>query len=347
MTQLTCICTERTKTMGKKWIALLMSAVLVLSTVGLSGCGGNSQEKDVKDTPTTAAKKEDMDKTQTEDTQSSVEDTEYPLTITDGLGDEITFEKEPERVISLAPANTEILFALGAGDRIKGRTDYCSYPEEASEVESIGTYSEPNTELIISMEPDVVFATDYIDDSIREQIESTGAKVVVYTSKNVYVVLDLIIQMGLILNLNENAAELVDSMNTELEEIEQIVASNQEEKSVFVDLGSFYSVGPGALLYDMLDRIGVTNITADTETAYPQLSVESIIEKNPDIYISLYSSPDELKQTAGLDELDCIKNNNIIFFEALSQEADTIQRPSPRVVEGIRLLAEKIYPDLF
>ena len=197
------------------------------------------------------------------------------------------------------------------------------------------------------MEPDVVFATDYIDDSIREQIESTGAKVVVYTSRNVYVVLDLIIQMGLILNLNENAAELVDSMNTELQEIEQIVASNQEEKSVFVDLGSFYSVGPGALLYDMLERIGVTNITADTETAYPQLSVESIIEKNPDVYISLYSSPDELKQTAGLDELDCIKNNNIIFFEALSQEADTIQRPSPRVVEGIRLLAEKIYPDLF
>ena len=231
--------------MGKKWIALLMSAILILSTVGLSGCGGNSQERDAENSPTAAAKKEDMDETQTEDIQSSVEDTEYPLTITDGLGDEITFEKEPERVISLAPANTEILFALGAGDRVKGRTDYCSYPEEASEIESIGTYSEPNTELIISMEPDVVFATDYIDDSIREQIESTGAKVVVYTSRNVYVVLDLIIQMGLILNLNENAAELVDSMNTELQEIEQIVASNQEEKSVFVDLGSFYSVGPG------------------------------------------------------------------------------------------------------
>ena len=333
--------------MRKKWIALLMSAILILSAAVLAGCGGDNQETDAKESPTAAADQEDTAENSAEDTQSSIQDTEYPLTITDGLGDEVTFEKEPERVISLAPASTEILFALGAGDRVKGRTDYCSYPEEASKVQSIGTYSAPNTELIISMEPDVVFATDYVDDSIREQVEATGAKVVVYTAGNVSVVLDTILQMGLILNLNKNAAELLDSMRADLEEIEQIVASNQEEKSVFVDLGSFYSVGPGALLYDMLDRIGVTNITADTETAYPQLSVESIIEKNPDIYISLYSSPDELKQTAGLHELDCIKNDNIIFFEALSNEADIIQRPSPRVVEGIRFLAEKIYPDLF
>lgn len=333
--------------MGKKGIALLMSAILILSAAFLTGCGGNSQEAVEKETPTAAADKEDTAKNQTEDTQSGDRTTEYPLTITDGLGNEITFEQEPKRVISLAPANTEILFALGAGDRVKGRTDYCSYPEEASEVESIGTYSEPNTELIISMEPDVVFATDYVDDSIREQVESTGAKIVVYAAANVDAVLDTILQMGLILNLNENAAELTDSMRADLEEVQQIVASNEEEKSVFVDLGSFYSVGPGSLLYDMLDRIGVTNITADTDTAYPQLSVESIIEKNPDIYISLYSPPDELKQTAGLDELDCIKNDNIIFFEALSEEGDIIQRPSPRVVEGIRFLAEKIYPDLF
>ncbi len=333
--------------MERKWIALLLSAILMLSATALAGCTQSDQGADAKESPTAAADKADASENQPEDTKGSASDVEYPLTITDGLGDEVTFEKEPQRVISLAPASTEILFALGAGDRVKGRTDYCSYPEEAAKVESIGTYSDPNTELIISMEPDVVFATDYVDDGIREQVEATGAKVVVYTAANVDAVLDTILQMGLILNLNENAAELVDSMRADLEEVQQITASHPEEKSVFVDLGSFYSVGPGSLLYDMLDRIGVENITEDTGTAYPQLSAESIIEKDPDIYISLYSTPDELKQTAGLDELDCVKNDSILFFEALSEEADIIQRPSPRVVEGIRLLAEKIYPDLF
>ncbi|MCI9546977.1 MAG: ABC transporter substrate-binding protein [Lachnospiraceae bacterium] len=335
--------------MDKRRKMMLFSLLMTLAMAIMTGCGGNEKKEDVKGSQETADESQvEENKTQEDEQQVKEGDrTKYPLTITDSLGNEVTIQKEPERVVSLAPADTEILFALGAGDRVKGRTDYCSYPEEASEVESIGTYTSPNTELILSMEPDVIFASDYIDDSIKEQVESTGAKTVVFSANSVEEVQDVILQAGQILNLNEKAKELTDSMKADLKELQDTVASVKAPKSVFVDIGSFYSAGPGSLLADMLDKMGVNNIAADTEEAYPQISVEAIIEKNPDIYLSLYSTPEEIKKTAGLNELECIKNDNIIFYEALSEEADVVQRPSPRVVEGMRLLAEQIYPDLF
>lgn len=318
--------------MTKKWKMFLMAVVLTMTMTAMTGCKDKSSEKNAEEASPKEAEK-------AEDDSSS---TAYPLTITDSLGNEVTIEECPKRVISLSPASTEILFALGAGDRVKGRTDYCSYPEEAAAVESIGTYTSPNTELIISMEPDVIFASDYIDDSIRSQVEAAGAKVVVFSANSIDEVQDVILQAGQILDLDENAEDLVASMDEDLQKVEDMTAG-QESLTAFVDIGSFYSAGPGSLLGDMLERLHVTNIAADTEEAYPQLSVETIIEKDPDIYISLYSTPEELKATAGLGDLDCIKNDRIIFYEALCNEADMIQRPGPRVVKGMLLLAEQIY----
>src|SRR5699024_6771797 len=107
-----------------------------------------------------------------------------------------------ERVLSLSPANTETLFALGAGERIVGRTDYCNYPEEAADVPSIGTYTSPNTELIISMTPDVIFASDFIDEAIRSQVENAGASVIVFSANNIESVEQDILTAGQVLNLN-------------------------------------------------------------------------------------------------------------------------------------------------
>lgn len=321
--------------MKKRMMSLLMSGMLLASAFCFSACGGDAGQETAKET-----------KTNTEN-NAAVADTTYPLTITDDLGMEVTIESEPESIVSLAPSCTEILFAVGAGDRVKGRTDYCSYPEEAAKVESIGTYSSPNTELIISMEPDVVFVADYIDDSIRASVEGAGAKVVVFSATTVESVEKDIELAGQILNLNDEAEEIVTGMQTDLEEIQDKLAAKTEDKSVFVDIGSFYSAGPGSLYDDVLNKVGVTNIAAESGETWPQLSVETIIEKNPDVYISTYTKPDELKATAGINELDCIKNDQIVYFDGYSPEADMIQRAGPRIVEGVRILAESIYPELF
>ena len=330
-------------------LTLMLSAAAVFA----AGCGGNAEETDHTQEESTEGFQDEG----TEDAEDSVSEgksdrtdggeTQYPLTVTDDLGNSVTIEEEPQRVISLSPANTETLFALGADEKIVGRTDYCTYPEEAAEVDSIGSYTSPNTELIISLSPDVIFASDYIDDAVREQVENAGAKVIVFTANDLESVEQDILTAGQVLNQNQEAADLVNGMESDMEEIQGILAAKTEAKSAFIDLGDYYSAGPGSLLGSVLDDIGVENVVADTGEAWPQVSVEKIIESDPDVYISLFTAPEELKQVAGLSSLDCIQNDQIIYYDGLSPEADLIQRAGPRLVEGMRLLAEQIYPELF
>lgn len=339
--------------MKKKTISVMLTLMLSAAAVFAAGCGGNAEETDHTQEEST----EGFQAEGTEDAEDSVSEgqsdstgggeTQYPLTVTDDLGNSVTIEEEPQRVISLSPANTETLFALGADEKIVGRTDYCTYPEEAAEVDSIGSYTSPNTELIISLSPDVIFASDYIDDAVREQVENAGAKVIVFTANDLESVEQDILTAGQVLNQNQEAADLVNGMESDMEEIQGILAAKTEAKSAFIDLGDYYSAGPGSLLGSVLDDIGVENVVADTGEAWPQVSVEKIIESDPDVYISLFTAPEELKQVAGLSSLDCIQNDQIIYYDGLSPEADLIQRAGPRLVEGMRLLAEQIYPELF
>ena len=339
--------------MKKKTISVMLTLMLSAAAVFAAGCGGNAEETDHTQEEST----EGFQAEGTEDAEDSVSEgqsdstdggeTQYPLTVTDDLGNSVTIEEEPQRVISLSPANTETLFALGADEKIVGRTDYCTYPEEAAEVDSIGSYTSPNTELIISLSPDVIFASDYIDDAVREQVENAGAKVIVFTANDLESVEQDILTAGQVLNQNQEAVDLVNGMGSDMEEIQGILAAKTEAKSAFIDLGDYYSAGPGSLLGSVLDDIGVENVVADTGEAWPQVSVEKIIESDPDVYISLFTAPEELKQVAGLSSLDCIQNDQIIYYDGLSPEADLIQRAGPRLVEGMRLLAEQIYPELF
>lgn len=330
--------------MSRKIMKLLLSIVMTI-TVFVSGCGAGGQEADTGETPETAKEAESQDETSAEE-ESTETSGAYPVTVTDSYGNEIVIEEEPERIISLTPANTEILFAIGAGERMVGRTDYCTYPKEAQAVESIGNYWTPNAELIISKDPDVIF-TEYLEDSIKQQIEAAGTKVVTYTANSIQETEDLILLMGQVLNLDENAKALVDSMEKDLDEVMIALAPLSTYKSVFLDLGDYYSAGPGSLLDDVLNKVNVFNIAADGGEAWPQVSLEVIIEKNPDIYISMHSTPEELAGMAGISGLDCIKNGDIIYIEENSPDSELVARPGPRIVEGVRLLAEKIYPERF
>lgn len=334
--------------MKKQIVSHIMAGVLSLTLLFSAGCGAGQNTGSENNTESTVSSVGEADSSsQSSEDDSTSGETSYPLTVTDDLGNEVTIEKEPERVVSLSPANTETLFAIGAGERVVGRTDYCDYPAEAAEIESIGSYSTPNTELIISMTPDVVFASDYIDDSIRSQIEGVGAAVVVFSANDVDSVEKNIETAGQIMNLNDEASGVTDEMTAQLEEIKAAVADRSGEKSAFIDLGSYYSSGTGSLLGNMLNDLGIKNIAEDTGEMWPQLSVEKIIESNPDIYISLYTTPEELKQVSGLSDMECIKNDSIIFYDGLSEEADIIQRAGPRLVEGTKLLAEQIFPESF
>ena len=277
----------------------------------------------------------------------AAEDTTYPLEITDDLGNQVTFEEAPETIVSLSPAATEILYAIGAGDKVVGRTDYCDYPQEVADVDSIGSYAEPNMELIIEKAPDVIFVSDYIDDSIRSQVEAIGTKVFIFSANDIEAAENDIQAAGQILNLNDEAKEVTEGMEADRADLQDILSGKEEEKSVFIDIGSYYSAGPGSLLDSLLKEIQAENVAEDTGETWPQLSVERIIEKDPNVYVSLYTKPEELKEVSGLADLDCIANDNIVYFDGLSNEANMMQRPGPRLVQGAKILAESIYPELF
>ncbi|MBC3886816.1 ABC transporter substrate-binding protein [Acetobacterium paludosum] len=273
--------------------------------------------------------------------------TTYPLTITDDSGTSITIDKEPQKIVSLSPSDTEIIFAIGEGSKLVGRTDYCDYPEEASAVTSIGSFSSPNLEKIIELAPDIVMSSDFVSDEMSQQLKAIGAQVIVVNPTSIDGVMNNIVMAGEISNANDKAKEVVEGMEKQRQELIAKAETIKEPKSVFIDIGKFYTAGPGSMLDSMLTDLNAKNIAADATSQWAQLSTEAIIAANPDVYISLYTKPDVIKATPGFDKINAIANNNLVYFEYLTPESDMVQRPGPRIIEGMALLAQSIYPNVF
>lgn len=281
-----------------------------------------------------------------ENTTGETTETAYPLTITDDLGNEVTFEKAPEKIVSVAPSNTEILFALGLGEQIIGRDNQSNYPEEAQAIEIVGDYSGPNTELIIDLAADVVFAHGSVPEDIKQLLESSGIQVVIFNPSNIDGVLKNIETVGQIANVQEEAKKLVDNMKEKRQEIVE-KAGEVGERKVFIDLGDFYSVGPNSFIDSMLQEINIANIAGEADTPYPEMSLEKIIEANPDVYITTFTPEEEIKNIEGIESINAFKNDSIIEIPSGTPENDMIQRPGPRVIDGLEIYAEAIYPEAF
>lgn len=316
--------------MNKMKKMLLLIAVVII-TFTWTGC-----TKTGSDTKTDA----------NEQKEAAATKTTYPLTIEDDLGNKVTFDKEPQKIVSVAPSNTEILFALGLGDKVIGRTEYCNYPAQASDVEVVGGFSGPNTEKIIDLAPDVVFAYSSVSKDVKQLLEASNIKVVIYYPSSIDGILTNIKQVGQIANVQSNANELVKNMSIKRKEITAKV-KDVKQKKVFVDIGNYYSVGPNSFIGSMLKEINVKNIATDANTDYPALTLEKIIEANPDVYISTITPAADIKKVVGIDSTQAYKDNMIIEFPFGTVEHDMIQQPGPRVVDGLEIYAKSIYPELF
>jgi len=273
--------------------------------------------------------------------------TVYPLTITDDAGNKVTIDKEPTKIVSLTPSNTEILFALGAGSRVAGRSENDNYPAEAKSIPVVGGLSGPNTESIIKLAPEVVFAIKgSLTDEAQKLLESSGIKVVTFNPANIDGVYSDIRIAGEICNTQTKAKALTDSMQAKREEILAKIA-NVKPKKVFVDLGGLYTAGQGSFIDSMLKELKADNVAAQTTGEWPQLSVEQIVSSDPDVYISLYSNIDDLKAVSGLSSTTAFKNGNVKVIETGTADNDVVQRPGPRVIDGLEIYAKTIYPEAF
>lgn len=313
----------------KKWQVLSSAALLTLT---LAACG---------------AEEEAADKSTAKNSAETTETAQFPLTQTDALGKEITIEKSPERIISLIPSNTEILFGLGIDEQIIAVNDNDNYPEAALAKEKVGGM-EFNLEQIIALQPDLVLAHESNLYSFNEeaiaQLEAIGITVfVVKDAKTFEETYTTIEQIGQMTNKVQQAADMITSIKTGIDEIEVKVA-DLEEKSVFIVVGTapdLYAAGQETFINEMLEVLDVEN--AVPELGWPMYSTEQFVASNPDAILVTYESDIEAIQTNdAYSEMDAVKNDQVKLVDG-----DTTSRQGPRIVEGIESLAEAIYPEAF
>jgi iron complex transport system substrate-binding protein len=275
------------------------------------------------------------------------------IEIVDGLGTTIRLAGPAQRVVSLAPSNTEILFAVGAGAQVVGRDEFTNYPAEALNLPSVGgSMGNYNAEAIVGLKPDLVLAAEINSPELIKELQNLGLTVF-YLSNPVS--LD-----GMYANLS-TVAQLTgqtEQTNTMIEALKQRVAAVKSQlgtpaslPTVFYELDAStpnapYTIGPGSFMDLLIKEAGGVNITADQTSPWVQLSLEALVVKDPEIILlgdSNYGvTPESVGQRAGWEDLKAVKNGKVLPFND-----DLVSRPGPRLVDGLEELAKLFHPEIF
>lgn len=272
--------------------------------------------------------------------------TVYPLTFVDSFDREVVIESEPMKIVSIAPSVTETVYAIGAGDKLVARTDYCDYPAEALDVSSIGSLSEPNIESIAALEPDLIIASTHFKEETLAKLEELGLKVVVLVAQDSFEsVYDVIGNTGLLINKNDEAAALVDDMNKKVSKVSKIVEGSERPTVYYVvgfgEYGDYTATGE-TFISQMITMAGGENIAKDA-TGW-SFSLESIVAGNPDYVICKNTGDTKatLEKTNGYMDLDAVKNGRLMEIDS-----NMIDRMGPRLADGLYELAKIIHPERF
>ena len=262
-------------------------------------------------------------------------------TVTDELGRSIQVPAQAQRIVSLAPSVTEILFALGAGDRVVGVTSYCDYPPEAREKPHVGDTLKPSFEKMVALKADlVIISTASQVEAAFRRLEELGIPVYVSNPRSIDGVIESIDKLGELIDARERARRLTDALRSRIATIETRVAGTSRP-SVLVILGTepLITAGSGSFINDLISRAGARSISGEENADYPQYSVETVIAKQPEI-ILLQAGGNEL--TPRLRQTPAARSNRVYHIED-----DLLLRPGPRIVDGLEQLAAKFHPELF
>lgn len=275
------------------------------------------------------------------------------LTFTDGLGRAIMLDGPAQRIVSLAPSNTEILFAIGAGDQVVGRDEFADYPEAAKTIESVGgSMGEYSSEAIVGLKPDLVLAAEINPPELVKQLEDLG--LTVYYLKNPTTIEEMYGKLEIVGQLTgHDVQDLVESLKARVAAVDEKIKSVTDKPVVFYEVDGTdatkpYTIGPGTFVDLLISRAGGVNFatTAGITDQYPQVSLEQIVATNPDVIVlgdSMWgTTPESVKARAGWEVLDAVKNDQIFPFDD-----NLVSRPGPRLVDGLEQLAKLLHPDLF
>lgn len=278
----------------------------------------------------------------------------FPITIKDATGEKVTIEQKPKKIVSLIPSNTEVVFALGLGKKVVGVSDYDNYPEETKEIEKVGGM-EMNTEMIVSLKPDLVLAhasSAHNSNEGLQQLKDAGIDVLVVNDAQSFdQVYDSINMIGQATGEQEKAKGIVTDMKTKLKDIQEKAKSVKEadRKTVFVEVSpspEIYTPGKNTFMNEMLQIISAENAAAELD-GWAKIDEESMIAANPDVIITTYGyytkdAVSQVKGRKGWQDVNAVKDDQV--FDVHS---DLVTRSGPRLIEGVEELAKSVYPNLF
>ena len=260
----------------------------------------------------------------------------------------------PQRIISLSPGVTEILFAIGAGDQVVGVTDFCNYPEKAKSLPRVGGLLNPSYETLITLQPDLIIHQPN-KHKIKNFVDKLGIRNLPISMLSFEQIFSSIKEIGIAIHREQAADQLIQSMQEKIDFHRKRLA-NVSKKSVLLILGisndsmrELYGVGPKTFLGEMLALAGGNNILSETQAQYPKVSKEFIIHESPEIIIEIgrtdiLTEESSVKRRQGWQKFSTIravKNNNIHMIGA-----DYILIPGPRLVNIIPHFVKAIHPEI-
>lgn len=280
----------------------------------------------------------------------STAEASFPVTVTDDDGEAVTIDTPPTRIVTFAPSATEIVFALGLGDRLVGVSGpYDDHPAAAKRVEEVGGAGEfgvdPNLEKVVSLQPDL-FLTIAGGDQWKKRLRDLGVPVFTIDSTDLDDVAHDIGTVGRLTGAMDAAAEVASEILAQAEEVEQRIAGEPAVSCFFeVFYPPLLTVGPDTFIGDLLDRAGCDSVSGDAKTDYPTWSVDDLVREDPMAYLVSSESGVTAKAVAarpGFGAVGAVAAGRVVLIDS-----DLVSRPGPRIAAGLWLLAEALHPEAF
>lgn len=279
---------------------------------------------------------------------SSQRYTHESLVLIDSRGVEVTFDKTPEKIVSLMPSNTEILYALDCGDKIIAVSDYCNYPEDTNNKQKLPTGEQLNIEAIVALNADVAIlgSMTAMEDQVN-QLEQAGVKVIVTEANNLSETYGIIEMLGTVMGKEKEAANIVKEMKDGFEKIKEEVG-NKDSRKVYVEVSpleyGLWSCGQNTFIQELMDIVGAKNIFDDIQ-GWSAVSEEQVLTRNPAVILTT-SSPltgiedpvGEIASRANWNQIDAVRNRRVVMLDS-----DMISRPGPRLLDAAKELVKAIY----
>jgi iron complex transport system substrate-binding protein len=267
---------------------------------------------------------------------------------TDEIGRRVEIPAAVKRIVSLAPNLTEIVFALGEGDRLAGDTDYCDYPAEATKKPHVGGTVNPNLEQVVALAPDVVLATAINRRETVDALTRIGVPVYATDPHSVDGMIASVENIGKVLHAEKNAARLAEDLRGRLSDIDRRMAGTELRRVLFVVwTAPLISIGSGTFIADALRRAGARSVVVTTEE-WPRVNLEEIVRLQPEFLVfpdthggDTRHDIDVLRARPGWRDLDALRRGKIVII------SDAINRPAPRMVDAVEQLARALHPDSF